>query len=252
MTDITVLMPVWNAEAYLREAIKSILSQSYKNFVFLIIDDGSTDETAKIVKSFKDKRIKFIHHNKNIGLTRRLNEGLTLTKTKYLARMDADDVAVKNRFRFQRQFLVDNPEYALIGSNYQKITSEGKNLCKSNYPTDYNAIKKSIMKANVFSHSCLLINTKILRAMGGYDETFYLSQDYELCLRITASHLTCNLKAVLMKDRLSKGALSHTKKTRQALMALKAQWYGITRYNYSLVNLPYLLRSAAFVVKTLF
>src|SRR5690606_20575239 len=113
---ITVLMCVYNGQRYLREAIDSILNKTYSDFEFLIVDDGSTDDTLKILKSYKDSRIKLVLNDNNIGLTKSLNKGLMLAKGEYIARMDADDISVKNRLLAQLNFMQQN-NYDLIYSD---------------------------------------------------------------------------------------------------------------------------------------
>lgn len=101
---ISVLMPVYNCENYIREAVESILNQTYANFEFIIIDDASTDQTVAIIQSYKDKRIHLVVKPKNSGLTNSLNYGLTIAKGKYIARMDGDDISLPNRFQNKLKF----------------------------------------------------------------------------------------------------------------------------------------------------
>ena len=116
MPKVSVLMSVYNGEKYLKEAIKSILGQSFKDFEFIIINDGSIDKTEKIIKVFNDKRIVLINQE-NIGLTKSLNNGLKLAQGDYIARMDADDVALSYRLEKQVKFLDSNPHIFLVGSS---------------------------------------------------------------------------------------------------------------------------------------
>ncbi len=113
---VTVLMSVYNGEKYLREAIDSILNQTFKDFEFLIIDDGSTDSSADIIRSYTDFRIRLIQNEKNIGLTRSLNKGLKLAKGEYIARMDVDDISLPIRFEKQVSFLDKYEDVKLVGS----------------------------------------------------------------------------------------------------------------------------------------
>ena len=104
-TLVTVLMPVYNGEKYLAEAIESVLNQTYTNFEFLIIDDCSTDESIKIIKSFKDRRMRLIQNQKNLGQSENMNKGLQMAKGIYVARMDQDDKSYKNRLEKQLYFI---------------------------------------------------------------------------------------------------------------------------------------------------
>ena len=120
---VAVLMSVYNGEKYLREAINSILSQTFNDFEFLIINDGSTDGTADILKSYTDSRIKIINNEKNIGLTKSLNKGLKIAKGEYIARQDADDISMPERLKEEVAFLEIHKDYAVVGT-FVKILNE--------------------------------------------------------------------------------------------------------------------------------
>ena len=123
---ISVIMPVFNEEKYLERAILSVLYQTFSDFEFIIINDGSQDDTLKIAQEFqkKDKRIKIINHAQNKGLVNSLNDGISIAKGEYIARMDGDDICVFNRFEKQIIFLKNNPEVKLVGSFIDIIDSE--------------------------------------------------------------------------------------------------------------------------------
>ena len=118
---ITVLMANYNNQRYLKQSIESILNQTYKNFDFLIIDDHSSDDSIKIIKSYSDKRIKLIKNHKNLGLTRSLNIGLKNINTEYIARMDADDISFPRRLKNQYDFLEKNTDVGILGSSCVNI-----------------------------------------------------------------------------------------------------------------------------------
>ena len=124
--QITVLMPVYNGEKYLRQAVDSILNQTFKDFEFLIINDGSTDKTLAILQEYKNKRVKIINNKKNIGLTKSLNKGLKLAKGKYIARMDADDISLSNRLRKQIDFLDKHNKIGVLGTQMKIINNSNK------------------------------------------------------------------------------------------------------------------------------
>ena len=114
---ISVLMPVYNSEKYVAEAIESILCQTYKDFEFIIINDASTDSSLKIIAKYakQDKRIKLINNKKNVKISASLNKGLSIAKGKYIARMDSDDISLPSRFELQTKFLADNPAVGIVG-----------------------------------------------------------------------------------------------------------------------------------------
>ena len=138
MPKVTVLMSVYNGEKHLREAIDSILNQTFGDFEFLIINDGSTDRTADILQSYQDSRIKIIHNEKNIGLTKSLNKGLKLAKGEYLARMDADDISYPNRLEVQYEYMEKNPNVGIVGSWNDVIDDIGNTIgfWKCNYSSE--------------------------------------------------------------------------------------------------------------------
>jgi len=124
--EVTVLMSVYNGEKYLREAIDSILNQTFTDFEFLIVNDGSTDRTAEILRSYDDPRIIIINNEKNIGLTKSLNIGLRMAKGEYIARMDADDVSMPERLQKQIELLNQKKNTGLVGTYYTIINEKGK------------------------------------------------------------------------------------------------------------------------------
>lgn len=118
---ISVIMPAYNAEQYISEAIESILNQTYSNFEFIIIDDGSTDRTVEMVQSYSDPRIRFVQNEHNLGVAATLNRGLKLATGEYIARMDADDIALRERFGKQVSFLDMHPEIAVFRHRHREI-----------------------------------------------------------------------------------------------------------------------------------
>ena len=124
---VTVLMSVYNGEKYLQEAIDSILEQTFKDFEFLIINDGSTDKTGEILESYHDLRIKIINNEKNIGLTKSLNKGLKLARGEYIARQDADDISMPERLEKEVEFLETHQDYAVVGA-FAKIINKNSEI----------------------------------------------------------------------------------------------------------------------------
>jgi glycosyltransferase involved in cell wall biosynthesis len=122
---LSVIMSVHNGEKYLREAIESILNQTFTDFKFIIINDGSTDNSLAIIRSYDDKRIRILNNGTNIGLTKSLNKALKQAKGKYIARQDADDVSLPDRFEAQLKYFVQYPEVALLGTSTYIINQEG-------------------------------------------------------------------------------------------------------------------------------
>ena len=213
-TPITVLMSVFNGEAYLEAAIRSILGQTFPDFEFLIIDDGSSDGSIAIVEAFQDERIRLIRNETNIGLTRSLNKGLALAKGKYIARMDADDVALPDRLRLQFDFLETNQGYALIGGERQLLQNGHLTTKRGELFAEHEAIRIQQLFRNGFVHSTVMIRTSLVKLLR-YDETIFAAQDYELWVRISQRAKVANLLSPLVQYRVHGASISETKLHRQ-------------------------------------
>ena len=196
---ISVIMSVYNGEKYLREAIESILNQTFTDFEFMIVNDGSTDNSLKIIKIYNDERIGIINNEKNIGLTKSLNKALKQAKGEYIARQDADDVSLPNRFEMQVKYLESHPEVVLLGTSFYLIDETGEITEK--YVVLAKPTIKDLIKENQFSHGSVVVKKEIVDKLGGYNELFRYSQDYELWLRIAECYEVRNLTQVLCKIR---------------------------------------------------
>lgn len=178
---ITVLMTVYNGEKYLKYSIESILSQSFKDFEFLIIDDCSTDSSVQIIRSYDDQRIVLHHNEVNIGQTKSLNVGLNLAKGRYIARIDSDDLSFPPRLEKQLDYIVKHPEYAVVGTSGILIDHLGKKIGTHRVPTNYSEMLVQLfLVSSPMIHVSVLMNKEIICSVGGYNEWFKISQDYEL------------------------------------------------------------------------
>ena len=183
---ITVLLCVYNGEKWLRECIESVLNQTYKNFEFLIINDGSFDNSLKIIKEFAllDKRIKYITHE-NIGLTKSLNIGLNASRGDWIARIDCDDIALPKRLELQLSYILKE-NISAVGCQSILINNDESKKKKYFVPTKSDKIYSNlIMQKSFFSHSSVLFNKEVVLSIGGYREFFNNSQDYDLWLRLS-------------------------------------------------------------------
>jgi len=179
---ISVIMPVYNGEKYLREAIESVLKQTYKNFEFLILNDGSTDSSEQIVLSYHDPRIRYYKNKTNLGLSTTLNKGLQMSKGKYIARMDADDMSHPKRFKKQVTFLENHPDYGIVGSMYVVLDAE-RNIYEiggMNFRED-EEIKIALLSNNVFVHGETMFRKEIIdRYHFSYNKVYNPCEDYFL------------------------------------------------------------------------
>ena len=205
---ITVLMPVYNASNYLNEAIESILNQSFIDFEFLIINDGSTDQSEEIIMSYKDARIRYIKKEENQRLIATLNEGFKLAKGKYIVRMDADDISLPKRLEKQFRFMEGNSQIVLSGSWCESF---GDNRGISKYQTNHDAIKFKMMYQCHIVHPTIIIRKSILDTINPkFDPNFIHAEDYELFVRIGENHLLANIPEVLLKYRVHSKSISNT------------------------------------------
>lgn len=241
---LSVIMSVYNGERYLKEAIESILNQTFKNFEFIIIDDGSTDKSPQILDKYakKDKRIKLIHQ-KNIGLTKSLNKALKLAQGKYIARIDADDIAYKSRFKKQIRFLEKHPKIGLVGNYVDVIDEKGKNIGRLIYPTNDKDIRKVLIKKNPFCHSTIMFRKEVAEKVGGYNKDFSAAQDYDFWMRISKHYQIANLSEVLGAWRLRKKAITFQKNISQIKANLRIQIKAIKDGLYPWYYLIFLLRT---------
>ncbi len=167
---ISVIMPVFNAQNFIKDAIRSILNQTYKNFELIIINDVSTDMSDKLIKSFKDKRIRYIQNEINSGVAKSLNIGLRIARGKFVARLDADDIATKDRLQKQINFLNSHRDIGVVGSWVILINNKEKQLHIKKYPEKYDAIKKEAIRCNPLNHSTVMFRRSLIQQYGEYDE----------------------------------------------------------------------------------
>ena len=215
MPKVTVLMSVYNGERYLKEAIDSILTQTFTDFEFLIIDDASTDKTPDILRSYSDPRIRIVTNQENIGLTKSLNKGLELAKGEYVARMDADDISLPDRFMEEVNYLDSNLDVAVVGTGRENVDSEGNSL-EVVFPPKI-VSSELLLKGNQFQHSSVMFRKNIILKEGGYCESMQCCQDYYFWLKLAKKHQLHNIPIVLCKLRNQKDNVSFLKVHESAL-----------------------------------
>jgi len=209
-------MSVYNGAKFLAQAIDSILAQTFTDFEFIIIDDASSDDSLHIINSYKDSRIVLLQNTKNIGLTKSLNIGIAKAKGKYIARMDADDISMPKRLEKQFGFMEEHPEFAFCGTRAKTINDVGKEISFFKPPTDSSKILALLLFKNCLYHSSLIIRTKKLLQVLGYNETYKYAQDYKLYLELFKNKCYgTNLKEQLLVYRVLDSNISHTNSDKQ-------------------------------------
>jgi len=209
---VTVLMAVHNGAAHVEAAVESILRQSFTDFEFLIIDDGSTDDTPQRLVRFHDPRVRLLRNDVNIGLTRSLNLGLRHARGALIARHDADDISHVGRLATQLQYFEQNPHVVVLGTQARYINARGERIAVAPWPkaTSPLAIKWQLLFDGPFFHASVMFRKAIIwDELGGYDETFVSSQDFELWSRVEARGCPmANLPSEWIDFRVHSGSVS--------------------------------------------
>lgn len=219
---LSVVLSTYNEEKYIAESIKSILNQSYPYFEFIIVNDGSTDNTLQIIKSFNDPRIVIID-KPNSGLPDSLNKGIEKAKYDWIARMDGDDIALPDRFEKQVKYINDN--IGVIGGQFKFIDENG---CFLNYPPSKKPLHTLKSKLfillgwNPLAHPTALIRKKILEKVGKYDTNFKASQDLDLWLRLSKHCSIINTSEQILLYRKHANNISSSKKDYQQKLSFLA------------------------------
>lgn len=221
VTSVSVVMGVYNAEETVGEAVESILAQTFRAFEFIVVDDGSTDGTARILDGFRDPRIVRIRNDENVGLTRSLNRGLRRARGRYIARLDADDVALPQRLERQVALLESRPEVGLVGCPVIYIDPDGQELgVQRIYVRD---LHQALLDTDFcWEHSAVTFRAACVAAVGPYRETFRYAQDYDLWLRIAEEFDMASLPEPLVKLRLHADAISIARRVEQRAYVLLA------------------------------
>jgi glycosyltransferase involved in cell wall biosynthesis len=203
MPKISVIMPVYNGERYLKEALESILNQTFTDFELIIINDGSTDASEKTIKSFTDKRIVYLDNGKNLGLAASFNAGIDAARGAYIARMDSDDVSVPERFEKQVSYLERKPHVGIMGSSIIIINELGHKIATHLRPKTHKEIKFSSLFSSPMYHPTVMGRAEIFKSHH-YNETFSNSEDYELWSRLlfNSNVRFANFKTPLLKYRV--------------------------------------------------
>ena len=210
---VSILMAVYNGEKYLREAIESMLNQTYTNFEFLIINDGSTDKTEEIILSYKDERIRYVKNEQNLKLIASLNKGLDLAIGKYIARMDADDISLPERLEKQVEYLEKNPQIGVLGSWVEIIGKEEPMIIQ--HKTNFNDIRVELLFHNYLCHPSVIINNLLIKKHNLKYPNFLHAEDYGLWIQVAKYGKIEILPEILLNYREHGDNISLTLKNKQ-------------------------------------
>jgi len=211
--EISVILPVYNAATYLREALDSVLQQTYADFELLVYDDGSVDDSRQILDSYTDPRIIRHYSDENQGLIKVLNTSLSHARGKYLARMDADDICLPDRFEKQIAFLNQHSEYGICGTQL-KLIHNGQEIKR---PCDDNALRWWFFKGSPLAHPSVMIRASVIHQNQlRFDETAYVAEDFDLWWRLAFYCKMYNLDEALLLYRIHPDQESSAKASIQA------------------------------------
>ena len=229
--EVSVYMIVHNGSRFIRAAVDSILAQSFPDFEFVVVDDGSTDETADILNSYRDGRLRVVHQP-HCGGPRASNRALAECKGDLIARIDADDIALPDRISRQVEFLRRNPDVGMVSSNYLHIDENEEPLWEVRLPESHSDLLRQLWLRNRILHSATMIRRSVVEAVGNYDEILRFAQDYDFWLRIASRFKLANLPQILAKKRLHGGAtrLSSNRQNMQCFLLVRrraAEMYGL-------------------------
>ena len=220
--NVSVLLPVWNREAFLGQAMESILRQTLSSFELIVIDDGSTDRTAAIAEEFasRDPRVRVLRRAHE-GLSATLNAGIDAARGEYVARMDADDVSAPDRLQKQVAYLDAHPACLAVGSWIEVVDEGGRHIGVKTFMKTHEEISDAMLRGiSPMAHPTAVFRRDALRAAGGYDARRYPSEDFDLWFRLAERGELANLGEVLLEHRRHKAALGVTEREKMKAMAL--------------------------------
>ena len=211
---ISVVMPFYNAAAFLDESIQSILKQTFRDFELILINDASSDNSDEVVQKYlSDTRVRYICNDTRTGIVVNLNRGVSAAKAELIARMDGDDISQPERFQRQYDYMSAHKDIALLGSYVEIIDENGVPLQISKKPTEHEDIKKVCFYYGPFVHPVVMFRKSVVENVGGYRGQYELTEDIDLFFRIIyEGYRTANLPEVLLKYRQHGGSTSRRSK----------------------------------------
>ena len=205
---VSVVMAVYDGEPFLRAALDSVLAQTFRDFELIVVDDGSTDGSAAIVRAIADPRVRLLSNERNLGLAPSLNRGVNDARGEFVARLDADDVAMPDRLARQVAFLDANPDVGMTGSWYVELADDGSETPRE-LPVDHWDLRWHLCLYSPFVHSAVTWRRALVRdRIGAYDERLAYSMDYDLWRRMASVFRVANVPAHLVRVRTHAGSMT--------------------------------------------
>jgi len=229
MPLISVVTSVYNGEAFLEECVSSVLDQTFKDFEYIVLNNGSTDRTAEILAQYTDPRLRIVHQE-NLGVVNSLNKGVSLCNSELIARLDADDYVRPHWLEKHFEYMSQNPDVVLCGSRFEELKN-GKNYPQS-FPFIGNdiEIRKSLSFMNPIPHSLSVIRKPSILKVGGYDPKLIIVHDYDLWIRLLENGKGHNLNEALGVHRNHDASYSIQKERTMIKEVFKVQWRAYTKH----------------------
>lgn len=248
---VSIVMPNYNGELYLREAIESVLNQTFSDFEFIIVDDASTDNSREIIAEYAelDNRIKVIHNSVNQYVNRTANIGLEAASGKYYARIDSDDICLPNRIKRQFEFMESNPDIVICGSYCHIINKQGDIISNKTFPIYDTEIKKALWRRTPIQHSCLFGRREIIVNNGKYKATDTPSEDLEMLIRLGSQYKFANIPEFLVKYRVHGNNIIMRQQKLVIQKTVKLRKEGIKKYNYDVTYMDKLFINLTWFVQ---
>ena len=233
---VSVVLPAFNEETYIADAIRSILDQTFRDFEFIIVDDGSTDGTGDIIEQYaaSDARIVLVRNQENLGLPRSMNTALELARGRYICRMDADDVSYPDRLEKQLAFMESRPDVVIIGGTMEVCSLDMKVICKRIYNLSDAEIRRKLFRYSPFCHPGTFFHKEEARKVGGYNEKIFPAEDYDFYFRLGRVGDFANLPDTIIKMRVNPSGISYSNIRKSEVLTLYVRLKAVFEYGYSM------------------
>jgi len=227
-------MPAYNASQFIKDAIESILVQTFRDFEFIIINDGSTDNTESIIRSYNDERIKYIKNEKNLGLIASLNKGLNIAAGTYISRMDADDIALPERLKLQLDYFNKFPDTIAVGSDYFLLQNKKLSRVKNVNDSDY--LKGILLFSPCFCHPSVMFKKEISGKVAEYKREYLHAEDYKMWTDLSLTGKFGNVNVPLLKYRAHNSQISYNNRLAQQKISERIREEYYEQLGFSLSN----------------
>jgi len=243
MNKVSVILPVYNGERFLKKAIESVLRQTYDKFELLIFNDGSTDGTGRILRTFKDKRIHIFEIQENKGIVYALNFLISKSNGEFIARIDGDDIWYPQKLEKQINYLTNNPRYYMVAAFARLIGDNGKDFNSSfkQYSCE-DMVKKFLPNSNFIIHSSVVMRKLLFDKVGTYRNKYLHTEDYDLWLRMLEKNIAFKiLKEVLLYYRVSRYSVNYRHRKEQSKNVIRLKYHYWRKNGFKLFYIKKLL-----------